>query len=180
MGKAVLSSGKRLRHGELCVTRSASLHRSASTGNMNRALTHANWEEKAPSRPWAQFAARKRSQRVEEKTDRPKEAVIWFDVSYITPWIRYDDHERTLVFRRGLKVPCCPLQDLWAGNMRRCMCTGKSRREKGWAEENESWDGERNITKDFCVASGHNEMALKLQQVYGVSELCTVLCVWKF
>lgn len=72
MGKAVLSSGKRLRHGELCVTRSASLHRSASTGNMNRALTHANWEEKAPSRPWAQFAARKRSQRVEEKKDRPK------------------------------------------------------------------------------------------------------------
>ena len=98
-------------------------------------------------------------------------------MGYITPWIRYDDHERTRVFRRGLKVPCCPLQDLWAGNMRRCMCTGKNRREKGWAEENESWDGERNITKDFCVASGHNEMALKLQQVYGVLELLCLMCV---
>lgn len=116
---------------------------------MTQPPTPVNWGEKAPSRPRVQFSAIRRSWKVkgeERRAEREKrEAVIRFDVSYITPWIRNDGHERRACVSNGIKGSSLPSSEPQAANLKKPVCMMRSAREKTWAEQNEcSWQDGKN------------------------------------
>lgn len=77
-----------------------------------------------------------------EEEKKTREAAKRFVTSYITPWIIYDDQGGPLVFRKGLKASCCPLQDLGLGIQRGACAPGRCGAQNvSWGK----WEWERKI-----------------------------------